>query len=121
MLPAICPYLTELEGVKSGRRAVLHVFFQKKDSDIVSEKVTYAKLYRPYNWIIAMGVHLDDIEAYAGQANVASASSVRHLVLVIAAVTACLMAVALVLLSLLERWYFRKTNLALEKRRIATT
>ncbi len=89
------PYLTELEGVKRDGE-LFFVFFQKKDSDIVSEKVTYAKLYRPYNWIIAMGVHLDDIEAYAGQANVASASSVRHLVLVIAAVTACLMAVALV-------------------------
>jgi diguanylate cyclase (GGDEF)-like protein len=105
-----------LEGVKRDGELFFTYFFKKKDSDIVSEKVTYAKLYRPYNWIIAMGVHLDDIEAYADQANVASASSVRHLVLVIAAVTACLMAVALVLLSLLERWYFRKTNLAFREK-----
>ena len=110
------PYLTELEGVKRDGELFFTYFFKKKDSDIVSEKVTYAKLYRPYNWIIAMGVHLDDVEAYADQANVASASSVRHLVLVIAAVTACLMAVALVLLSLLERWYFRKTNLAFREK-----
>lgn len=56
------PYLAELEGVKKDGEIFLKYYFKELNSDKVSEKITYAKLYKEYNWIIAMGVHTNDIQ-----------------------------------------------------------
>ena len=61
------PYKTELEGVKEHGELFFTYYFQKKDSKEISEKLTYAKLYKDYNWIVAMGIHLDDLSIYSGQ------------------------------------------------------
>ncbi|MDR7855221.1 diguanylate cyclase [Tissierella sp.] len=65
------PYLEELEGVKKNGEIFSTYYFKKLDSSTISEKITYAKLYKDYDWIIAMGVHLDDIDAYAEKINIA--------------------------------------------------
>lgn len=58
------PYLEELEGVKKDGELFFTYNFKKMNSEKISEKITYAKLYKDYNWVIAMGVHLDDIDTY---------------------------------------------------------
>jgi predicted signal transduction protein with EAL and GGDEF domain len=32
-------------------------------SDEVSKKMTYAKLYKPFDWVVATGIHYDDIDS----------------------------------------------------------
>lgn len=49
------PYLMELEGIRSSGEIFFTYHFKKLNSDIISEKITYAKLYEPYDWIVAMG------------------------------------------------------------------
>jgi diguanylate cyclase (GGDEF)-like protein len=61
-------YEIELEGIKADGEIYQNYAFKKLESDEVSEKVTYAKLYKPFDWIICMGVNLDDIEHYRLQA-----------------------------------------------------
>ncbi len=61
-------YEIELEGIKTDGEIYQNYAFKKLESDEVSEKVTYAKLYKPFDWIICMGVNLDDIEHYRLQA-----------------------------------------------------
>ena len=61
-------YEIELDGVKSEGEIYQNYAFKKLDSDEVTEKITYAKLYEPFDWIICMGVNLDDIEHYKLQA-----------------------------------------------------
>lgn len=56
------PYKTELDGVKRFGELYFSYWFKKKNSDMVSDKLTFAKLYKDYNWIIASGVYLDDID-----------------------------------------------------------
>lgn len=63
------PYLTELEGIKKNGEVFSTYYFKKLASDEISEKLTYARLYKDYNWIIAMGDHLDDIQAYTEKTN----------------------------------------------------
>ncbi len=63
------PYLEELEGVNKNGEIFFTYFFKKLNSDTVSEKLTYAKLYKDYDWIIAMGAHLDDMHASIDKAN----------------------------------------------------
>jgi PAS domain S-box-containing protein len=57
------PYLTELEGVKKDGEIFFDYWFKKMDSEVIQHKMTYAKLYKPYDWIVATGVYLDDIDA----------------------------------------------------------
>lgn len=58
------PYLTELNGINEHGELFFTYYFKKMNSEKVSKKITYAKLYKPYDWVVAMGVHLDDIEGF---------------------------------------------------------
>ncbi len=61
-------YEEELNGVREHGAIYLNYAFKKLDSDEVTEKITYSKLYKPYNWIICMGVNIDDLDHYRLQA-----------------------------------------------------
>lgn len=74
------PYLTELEGVKKDGNIFFSYFFKRKGSDEISEKLTYAELYREYDWIVAMGIHLDDIFASIRAANEESGTASGRLI-----------------------------------------
>ncbi len=79
------PYLTELEGVRERGELFYRYYFKRMGSDEVSEKLTYAARYPEYDWIVAMGMHVDDIDTYALAARRAvSAFNARVIVLVIA-------------------------------------
>ena len=55
------PYLNELEEIKKHEEVFHTYYFKNKSNDIICEKASYAKLYEPYNWIIATGNPLDDV------------------------------------------------------------
>ncbi|MBQ6129831.1 MAG: sensor domain-containing diguanylate cyclase [Lachnospiraceae bacterium] len=61
-------YEEELEGVKKDGHVFLDYHFKKLESDEVTEKVTYSRLYKPFDWIICMGVNIDDLDHYQEQA-----------------------------------------------------
>lgn len=62
------PYLIELEGVLDGDGEVFFTYaFKLLNSDDVGTKLTFAKLYGKYNWVIAMGIYLEDIEPFITQ------------------------------------------------------
>jgi signal transduction histidine kinase len=57
------PYQEELEGVRQDGEIYFDYYFQKMGSELMSHKLTFAKLYEPYNWVVATGVYLDDVDA----------------------------------------------------------
>lgn len=57
------PYKTELEGVTAHGALYFDYYFKKMATDQISHKLTYAKLYKPYDWVIATGVYLDDVDS----------------------------------------------------------
>lgn len=62
------PYKTELDGVRQDGELFFTYYFKRLGSDEIAEKLTYAKLYKDFDWIVAMGIHLDDLGAYAAEA-----------------------------------------------------
>ena len=56
------PYFEELEGVKANGEVFFDYYFPKMNSELISHKLTFAKLYEPYNWVVATGVYLDDVD-----------------------------------------------------------
>ncbi len=55
------PYLTELEGVREKGEIFYQYYFKEYHSEKVSKKISYARLYRPYNWIVCTGTYLNSM------------------------------------------------------------
>ncbi|HHX14528.1 MAG TPA: diguanylate cyclase [Clostridiales bacterium] len=109
------PYLEELDGVKKDGELFYSYYFKKSDSDKISEKITYAKLYKDYDWIVAMGVHLDNIDLYIAEAqdqfkDVARAQMFKMLLFIMLVLIA-----GFVILSIMERKNLTRTTSHLEE------
>lgn len=104
------PYKTELDGVKQYGELFFQYYFKKLDSDIISEKITFAKLYKDYDWIIAMGVHLDDIQEYVNYTSKDKNEEVSMLLIIISLTTIVLICIALGVIHFLEKWYYNNSN-----------
>ena len=95
------PYLTELEGVRQNGEIFFSYWFKKKDSSKIAEKLSYARLYKELDWVVATGVYLDDIEKVVEEEGVLIRASIHReflLALTVSLVIALLsMAAALIL------------------------
>ncbi len=107
------PYLTELEGVRDKGEVFFTYFFKRPDSTLIGEKITYATVYPDYNWIIAMGVYLEDLQVYVDAAHRESARLTDPIMIVALSIMVLLFAVSLIVLARKERSF-----LALTSRRI---
>ena len=77
------PYLTELNGVKEHGEIFYHYYFQEMETDTLTKKISYSKLYEEYDWIISTGVPLNDLDTYYESINKASISFfVKDMILV---------------------------------------
>lgn len=72
------PYLEELTGIRSEGEITFDYFFKKKDSEEISHKLSYAKLYKPYDWVIATGVYLDDVDELIREETILMGQSFRR-------------------------------------------
>lgn len=61
-------YELELEGVKENGAVFLTYDFKKLYSDEVTKKETYSRLYKKFDWIVCMGVNVDDLDHYQERA-----------------------------------------------------
>ena len=55
------PYLEELNGVKKDGELYFTYFFKQLDSDVITEKLSYAKLYKELDWVIATGIAINSL------------------------------------------------------------
>lgn len=108
------PYLTELEGVKRDGELYFTYFFRELDSNKISQKLTYAKLYKDFDWVIAMGVYTDDLQTYIDHANQESDKIVSKLTLILLVLFVTLLIVSYSLILLLEKIHFRHSKKQLE-------
>jgi diguanylate cyclase (GGDEF)-like protein len=108
------PYLEELEGVKQNGEVFFTYFFKKLDSDKISEKLTYAKLYKEFDWIIAMGIHLDDMQTYIDKANIESKKAVSNIILTFIALLILFNLLSYAILFFIEKLHHKHTHKELQ-------
>lgn len=61
------PYAVELNGINKSGEVYFEYFFKKMGSGEIAHKMSYAKLFKPWDWVIVTGVYLDDIDALVQQ------------------------------------------------------
>ncbi|MDX9872109.1 MAG: sensor domain-containing diguanylate cyclase [Clostridia bacterium] len=108
------PYLTELEGVKKDGELFSRYYFKELNNESITEKISYAKLYKEYDWIVSMGVQINEMEKYITQTNdrskkMAVQNTLQLLIVLIAVVFFCL-----ALIILMEKRSFKHTQKQLE-------
>ena len=108
------PYLTELEGVKANGDIYFRYYFQKKDSDAIKEKLTYAKLFVEYDWVIAYGVYIDDTEIFLKEVQSESRNLVNNLVLRLIVFLIAIITLGFGLITFMERRAKQKETEALK-------
>lgn len=104
------PYLTELNGIKENGEVYFTYFFKKKTCDEVAEKLTYAKLYKDYNWIIAMGIYFDDIQPYIDEISKDGDKAISKITTLIIILSLVLIFIGILIVLILEHWYYKNSN-----------
>jgi len=56
------PYETELNGLNKDGEIYFEYYFKKMGVNEIAHKMSFAKLYKPYDWVVASGVYLDDVD-----------------------------------------------------------
>lgn len=104
------PYLEELEGVRERGEAFFTYYFKRPDNDRIAEKLTYATLYKDYQWIIAMGVYLEDVQTYIDAVEATSRVLTMRIIAYAVVGFLVLFLLALLFLSRMEKRYFAMTS-----------
>ncbi len=109
------PYLEELEGIKKDGELFFTYYFKKLNSSQISEKITYAKLYKEFDWVIAMGVHLDDIDAYAAIVNNNIDSLASEAIIRILTYILIVLLIGFIILYLIDKKHLLSSTKSLQK------
>lgn len=108
------PYLIELEGVKKDGEIFFQYYFKELNSDKISEKLSYARLYEDYDWIIAIGSQINEVEQYIEKTTEKSKELTTKFIMHLILLLIIIIAFFLVFLALIERWHFGHTKKQLE-------
>ncbi len=108
------PYLEELEGVKKDGELFSTYYFKELHSQKISEKVTYAKLYKDYDWVIAMGVYLEDLQVAVDKTNQQSKALASKLTLVLLVLFVGILALSYAMILLTEKLHYLHSKKLLE-------
>ncbi len=92
-------YKEQLDGIKANGRIFQFYYFPKLHSDKITKKVAYSRLYKDYDWIISMGINMDEISDYS---EVFSEKFESYVMGVVVVMTALIVAVTLSVLLLLS-------------------
>lgn len=109
------PYLKELEGINKDGELFQQYYFQELGSDIISEKISYTKLYKDFDWVIGMGIHINDIQEYISLTNKKSYEVSKKYITLFLLNLLAFISLSFAFVMLMKNRYFRKEKLELEK------
>lgn len=104
------PLQEELDGLKKNGELFLDYYFTEKKGGKSSEKLSYVKLYKDYNWVIGMGVYYDEIQPYIDQTNKESKVLVSRFAAVLILIMISMLAISLWIISYIEKTYYLRTR-----------
>lgn len=109
------PYLEELEGVKKSGELYFSYFFRRNNSDAIIEKLSFVKLYKDFDWVIGMGIHMDDVQDYVVLTNEKSADLVRSYINLFVVFLVTIISISLTVLIFMKNLHFKKEKTRIEQ------
>jgi diguanylate cyclase (GGDEF)-like protein len=99
------PYRMELNGINRDGELFFTYSLNNPEEDRESGRLAYSKLYKDYNWVIGMGIYLDDLNPYMDQINRESGEMVSRLTFLLVLLLVFILAIGLSSISLIENLY----------------
>lgn len=109
------PYLAELEGVKRNGSLFISYYFREPNSSGISEKIAYARLYKDFDWIIAMGIHYNEMDDYIASTNAKALGLANSKTLQMLAVLIVLVLAFITAMLLWEKQLYTKSKAIMEQ------
>ncbi|MFV0517297.1 MAG: diguanylate cyclase [Aminipila sp.] len=104
------PFLQELKGIKA-QGELFHVYyFKNKSSDEVTEKLSYAKLYKPLNWVVSTGNPLNDILSFSDQLESYNKDIVKNAIIIYLILTAIIFSCGILIIIRTQKKYQKKID-----------
>ncbi len=108
------PYLTELHGLKTSGELFVPHYYKDRKSGKVTEETSYAKLYKEFNWVVAMGMHYDEMEEYIASTNAKALNLARSKTQNMLAVLIVFMLAFIVVMLLWEKLSYKQSKAQME-------
>lgn len=108
------PYLTELQGINRNGELFLTYRINDFEKGKESERLAYSKLYKDYDWVITMGISLDDLDPYLEQIDRESGDMVSRLTFLLVLLLVLILFIGLSSVSMIENLYHWKTKHLME-------
>lgn len=102
------PYLDELNGIKQDGDIFHEYYFKNINDDEVNYKVSYAKLYEPYDWIVATGKPMNNIFTYTNELTVYSTKAVNTTMIICLVIMLVIFLVGAAVILFNQKGYQRK-------------
>ncbi len=108
------PYLEELNGIKKDGELFFAYYFKKLNSEEISEKISYSKLYKDFDWIIATGVQIDEIDKYVDNTDYRTKLESKKIMSKLMIIMLIVLSVGISLVIHLEGIYSKRINVRLK-------
>ncbi|WP_394523400.1 diguanylate cyclase domain-containing protein [Lacrimispora sp. JR3] len=108
------PYRTELDGINRDGELFFTYNLKDKEKGEGSKRLAYSKLYKDYNWVIGMGLYLDDLNPYLDQINRESRGMVSRLTFLLVLLLVFILGIGLGSISMIENLYHWKSKHLME-------
>lgn len=102
------PYLDELSGIKQDGEIFHEYYFKNINDDEVTYKVSYAKLYEPYDWIVATGKPMNNIFTYTNELSIYSTKTVNTTMIICLGLMLVIFLVGVTVILLNHKGYQKK-------------
>lgn len=110
------PYEMELDAINKEGEVFYGYSINRGNHNKDSKTKIYSKLYKEYNWVISMGIYLDDLNPYLEQINQDSSQMVSRLSFLLVVLFAFILAISLSTISLIENLYHRSSRKKMESK-----
>lgn len=104
------PYLEELSGIREKGEVVYSYYFKNPDNNEINYKMSYAKLYEPYDWIVATGKPMNDVFTYTEKLSLYSSKAVNSTMAICLSVMLSIFLVGLVVILINHKKYQKKVE-----------
>ena len=104
------PYLKELNGINEKGEIVHTYCFTNKVDGNITPKMSYAKLYEPFNWIIATGEPIDDIFTYTNKLKEYDSKAINTAVIICLNLMIIIFLIGVIIILKIHKGYKKKLD-----------
>ena len=97
------PYKEELNGVKKNNEIYFTYYFKQLNKDIITEKLSFAKLYKKFNWVIVTGIPVNTLNNIISKEKIKIEESYENHLIKIISLRVLILILFILLLLLLKR------------------